>query len=208
MTRVFRLLAAPLSDQIAFVQGAARLIWTQTALRLVFGRVGRRTVVFKPGLVLGGDCIEIGSNSIIRYGSRLEIVRHGQSWTPKIVIGDHVNIEQNVHIVCHGSVIINDRVSITGNCAIVDVKHPVIEGDFSQKIGDNIDREYSLVEIGEGSFLGFGCTILPNVSIGRMCIVGAGSVVNINIPDYSIAAGVPARVIGSTMPSKAQKLTG
>jgi acetyltransferase-like isoleucine patch superfamily enzyme len=51
------------------------------------------------------------------------------------------------------------------------------------------------VTIGNGSDLGVGCTVLPGVTIGRGVQVGAGAVVASDLPDYAVAAGVPARVI-------------
>ncbi len=51
------------------------------------------------------------------------------------------------------------------------------------------------ISIGEGTWIGASATILDGVSIGRGCVIGAGSLVTANIPDYSIAVGVPAKVI-------------
>lgn len=51
------------------------------------------------------------------------------------------------------------------------------------------------VSIGDGCWIGEKVCILPGVNIGKKCIIGAGSVVTKSIPDYSIAAGNPARVI-------------
>lgn len=50
-------------------------------------------------------------------------------------------------------------------------------------------------EIGDGTFIGTNATILPRTRVGKWCIVGAGSVVTKDIPDYSVAVGNPARVI-------------
>ena len=52
--------------------------------------------------------------------------------------------------------------------------------------------------IGDNCFIGFGAIILPNVRIGNNCIIGAGTVVTKSIPDNSIAAGNPCRIIGNT----------
>ena len=52
---------------------------------------------------------------------------------------------------------------------------------------------YEKIEIGEDSWVGNGCLIMAN--IGKKCIIGAGSVVSKDIPDYSIAVGNPAKVI-------------
>jgi acetyltransferase-like isoleucine patch superfamily enzyme len=51
------------------------------------------------------------------------------------------------------------------------------------------------VHIGDESWLGHGCVVLPGVTIGRHSVVAAGAVVTNDVPDYSVAAGVPARVI-------------
>jgi virginiamycin A acetyltransferase len=52
---------------------------------------------------------------------------------------------------------------------------------------------YEKIEIGEDSWVGNGCLIMAN--IGKKCIIGAGSVVSKDIPDYSIAVGNPAKVV-------------
>lgn len=54
------------------------------------------------------------------------------------------------------------------------------------------------VEIGENTFVGSNVTILKNTKIGKNCIIGAGSLVIGEIPDNSVACGVPAKVIMST----------
>jgi acetyltransferase-like isoleucine patch superfamily enzyme len=55
-----------------------------------------------------------------------------------------------------------------------------------------------LVRIGEGTWVGSAAVVLADV--GRHCVIGAGAVVTTPIPDYAIAAGVPARVIRSRQP--------
>ena len=45
-------------------------------------------------------------------------------------------------------------------------------------------------------FFGYGCVVLPGVAIGSNCVVGAGAVVSRDIPEGSVAVGVPAKVIG------------
>jgi len=51
------------------------------------------------------------------------------------------------------------------------------------------------VSIGDYTWIGANATVLPKVNIGHNCIVGAGAVVTKDIPDNTIAAGVPARIL-------------
>jgi acetyltransferase-like isoleucine patch superfamily enzyme len=125
----------------------------------------------------------------------LEVVRTSHNRTAHLIIENDTNIEQNVHIVCHSRVRIGNHVSIAGNCSIVDVTHPFYDVHDPRKIGARIADEDSFVEIGDGSFIGFGSVILPNVRIGTRSVVGANSVVTCDIPDYAVAAGVPAVVL-------------
>ena len=74
-------------------------------------------------------------------------------------------------------------------------------GDQYIKMGCNERPGYVRlpVEIGEFSFIGVSAVVLPGVKVGRGCIVAAGAVLSRSIPDFSIAAGNPAKVIGSTL---------
>ena len=58
-------------------------------------------------------------------------------------------------------------------------------------------QPYSIkdVRIGDGTWIGQNAIILPGVSIGKKCVIGAGSVVTKSIPSYCIAVGNPAKVI-------------
>lgn len=193
--RFARLLASPWSIRLHLVETAWRRLVTQSVYRLMFESIGPGSVVYRPGLLANTEYATLGRNVLIRYGARIEVVLHGGDWRPSLRIGDNVNIEQNVHIVCHDRIVIEDNVSITGHCAIVDVTHPVAALLDGRKPGHVIDTRRSHVIIGSNTFIGFGSIVLPNVTIGRHCMIGAGSVVVDDIPDYSVAAGAPARVI-------------
>ncbi len=56
---------------------------------------------------------------------------------------------------------------------------------------------FAPIRVGSDVFIGAGVTVLPGVSIGDRCVVGAGSVVTASVPDGTIVAGVPARPIKS-----------
>lgn len=59
------------------------------------------------------------------------------------------------------------------------------------------------IEVGDNTFIGVGCLILPGTTIGKNCIIGAGSVVRGRIPDDSVAFGNPAAVVLKTAMMKA-----
>jgi acetyltransferase-like isoleucine patch superfamily enzyme len=163
--------------------------------RLVFKKFGQGSFIRNPLLILNPACITVGDRVAIRDGIRLEVVFSNSSRNPELVIENDTNIEQNVHIVCQSRIRIGNNVSITANCCIVDVTHPFADVHDLKKIGSRILDEPSFVEIGDGSFIGFGSVILPNVRIGKNAIIGANSVVTHDIPDYCVAGGVPATIL-------------
>lgn len=57
---------------------------------------------------------------------------------------------------------------------------------------------FGTIKVGDNVHIGIDTIIMPNVKIGSNCVIGCGAVVTKDIPDNSIAAGVPARVIKST----------
>ena len=193
-TMILGLLRKPLPEKINAVHTAFCRLKSVLYYRHVFAGFGSGSVLYKPMMLSNPRFIHIGRNVTIRQGVRLEAILSDPANPPKLSIGDNVNIEQNVHIVCHSRVTIGNDVSITGHCAIVDVTHPYNDVHDPTRIGDRILAERSFVEIGERSFLGFNAIIMPNVCIGRYCIVGAHSVVTRDVPDYCVVAGNPARV--------------
>lgn len=169
--------------------------------RWIFRSFGAGSTIARPMLISHPQFISIGERVTIRPGVRLEALQSAPDRVPDLRIGSGANIEQNVHIVCHCSIHIGDNVSITGQCAIVDVTHPYEDVANPVKIGARILDENSFVEIGDGAFLGIGTVVLPNVRIGRGSVTAARSVVTSDIPDYSVAAGAPARVIRTYDPA-------
>jgi acetyltransferase-like isoleucine patch superfamily enzyme len=53
--------------------------------------------------------------------------------------------------------------------------------------------------VGEGTHIGAGAVVLPNLKIGKWCKVGAGAVVICDIPDFTTAVGNPARILVKTV---------
>lgn len=64
---------------------------------------------------------------------------------------------------------------------------------------DNIEYAEPIT-IEDDCWLGANVTVLPGVTIGKGCTIGAGAVVNKDVPPYSVAVGVPAKVVGKVDP--------
>ena len=180
-----------------------RLFLTQTFWKAKFKKLGYRTIIYKPLLIRNPQRISIGNNSHIRNLSRIEVIhRPHLGWDANLNIGSNVFIEQGAHIVCQGSITIEDNVAIAAFCSIVDTYHPHEIPNTNINLGSLLPQNFSSVFIGEGTFLGVNCVILPNVRIGKGCIIGAGSVVNKDIPDFSIVSGPVAQIISKYNPQR------
>jgi acetyltransferase-like isoleucine patch superfamily enzyme len=195
MDRLKSFCRLPAYEKLNHLRMAYFFLKTSLFYRFIFGSMGARCIIRTPASLYNTRFIHLGHHVWIGSGVRLDAIVDKPSRVPELRIGNRVNIEQNVHIVCHSRIVIGDNVSITGHCAIVDVTHPYQDIHDPRPIGSRILDDDSFVEIGDGSFLGFGAMVMPNVRIGRHCIIGANSCVIRDIPDYSVAAGNPAQVL-------------
>ena len=107
-----------------------------------------------------------------------------------IFIGENVLINHNCFIDGWQKVEIQDNVSIAYNVTICTSSHYI--GDESKRAGDS-DRKPIIIE--KGSWIGANATILPGVTIGKGCVIGAGSVVTKSTDPNCLYAGVPAKKI-------------
>lgn len=157
-----------------------------------FKAIGKKSYFWDPIFLSGTQYIEIGERTGIWPHARVEVIDdwNGQQFTPRLVIGDNVHINQNLHLTCAESIIIERDVVCTARVTITDICH----------ISDN--RELGILEQGlvtkpvkicEGAFIGVNSTVLPGVTIGKHAIVGANSVVTKDVPDYATVVGCPAK---------------
>ena len=101
-------------------------------------------------------------------------------------IGKHVIINTNLLAMARGGITIEDNVMIAANVQLISNNHDPY---------DLWTLPCKPVLIRESAWIGAGATILPGVCVGRHAIVGAGSVVTKDVPDYCVAVGNPARVV-------------
>lgn len=107
-----------------------------------------------------------------------------------ITIGDNFYTNYNCIILDCTKVTFGDNVFIAPNCVFTTAGHAI---DATQR---NQGLEIALpITIGNNVWIGANVSVLPGVSIGNNTIIGAGSVVNKDIPDNVVAAGNPCKVI-------------
>lgn len=111
---------------------------------------------------------------------------------PECRIGKNCSIGMDNEIYATKSIVIEDNVLTAARCYISDNMHGYT--DINVPVKDQSQQQIGTVRIGEGSWLGAGVAVL-GCNIGRHCVIGANAVVNRDIPDYSVAVGIPARVV-------------
>ncbi len=134
-----------------------------------------------PGAAIGKDCI-LGQNVFIGSGVR---------------IGNKVKIQNNVSV--YDGITLEDGVFCGPSMTFTNVINP--RSEIEKK------DEFRKTLIRRGASLGANATILCGTTVGTYAMIGAGSVVTKDIPDYALAYGIPCRVqgwaclCGETLPS-------
>jgi acetyltransferase-like isoleucine patch superfamily enzyme len=139
-----------------------------------------------PFFDIPGGSIEIGENVKISKGVIIDC------FGGKVIIGNNVFIGPYTVIYGHGDVSIGNDTLIGMGCKIISANHAIPTPD--KLIRMQPDRIRSIV-IKKDVWLGADSKILPGVTLGNGCIVGAASLVTKDLPDYSVSMGSPARVI-------------
>jgi len=194
----------------SWVPGALGLFLRSKLYPLLLGRVGKN-VSFGTNVVLRHPHkIFIGDNVVVDDNCLLDAKGTDNRG---IIIGDGVFIGRNTILSCkNGDIFLNNNVNIGFNCEIVSAN--------KVKVGENVliaaytylicgDHDFDRIDIPiseqgrsargicveDNVWLGAGVKILDGVTIKRDSIIGTGSVVTTDVPEFSIAVGIPAKVI-------------
>lgn len=151
-------------------------------------RLGNHCVVRAYTIIYGdvfiGDGFRSGHHALIREHTRIGdyvLVGTGTVIDGQVTIGDYVSIQTRVYIPTHTT--IGNYVFI-GPCAVLtNDKYPLRQ--TSQLLGPTLSDHVTI---------GANATLLPDVHIGEGSVVAAGSVVTSDVPPWSLAIGVPARI--------------
>lgn len=170
------------------------------------GFISPRATVYHRDLQLGKH-VYVGDHAIV-YQSREQ---------GRIVLGDHVRVfdgalletgpggsirvgaNSRIHRGCQlvayaGAIDIGQDVGLSQNCALYPYNHGLAPG---QTVDSQPLRTRGPIVIEDHAWLGVGVIVLDGVRIGAGAVIGAGSVVTRDVPPDAIAAGAPARVIGT-----------
>ena len=141
-------------------------------------KIGDNTRIAGRVKIFGSEeyVLEIGKDSYVGLNCFIE------GFNAKVTIGTNVSFAPNVNL-------------ITGSgpnaSPVMQKIFPIVRG---------------AVTIGDHSWIGGNTTIMPNVAIGKYCVIAANSFVNKSFPDYSIIGGTPAKLIRSLTPSEIEIL--
>ena len=156
-------------------------------------KIGKGTII-KHGAIIEEDCI-IGRNCFIGYYAVLrkgtEIGDHSVFGTLSVSEGHNkIGSKTTIHTQCH----ITQTVEI-GDCVFIA---PFFCGANTKNIvhGRKFELKKEGYRIKFGARIAIGVFVLPDITIGREAFIGVGSLVTKDIPDFAIAFGSPARVVG------------
>ncbi len=162
-----------------------------------FKHVGRHTKMGRPLVLKDVKSVSIGDHVFIMKGVRIETFSkyNEKHYEPEITIGNNVSIAQYVEIVANEKLIIEDDVAIGQFTMINTNVHGYTQKDVPILKQDLVSAP---IRIGEGTAIGMGACILPGADIGKYCYIGANTVINKKVPDYTIVS--PARPRMATLP--------
>lgn len=158
-------------------------------------------VIIELGAIIESGLIYIlGDNHLIHIGHNVTI-KKGELWiedsNSQIIIGDNVSIEE-AHIAVTGNrkkIVIGDDCMLSHQVTLrTGDSHAIIDNTNKMKINEEQD-----IIVGHHVWLGNGATILKGVVNGSHSIVGTKSLVTKSVPENSLIAGVPAKVIKSNI---------
>lgn len=180
------------------VKGIYKYLYTGF-LKRFFSSFGDNSVINPSFLMLVGPRnIHIGKNVYI--GSRVQLTAWKnvgtQLFDPIIILGDNVSIGDDSHITSINKIVIGNGVLTGKKVLITDNAH----GQFSDtdlKLKPLERKMYSKgpVVINDNVWIGEKASILAGVTIGKGSVVAANSVVTKDVPNFSLVAGCPAKVI-------------
>lgn len=165
--------------------------------------MGFKSLILAAGRRLQTKIKAFACRGVLTHGDNLHLGARTRIWAPeRVTIGNHVYVGKDVHIEANCDIgdycLFANRVAIVGrhDHDFSAIGFPVRYAPWvgSRRFPSPYVNEKAVIE--SDVWLGYGAIVLTGATVGRGSIVAAGSVVTKDVAPYSIAAGVPARVIG------------
>jgi acetyltransferase-like isoleucine patch superfamily enzyme len=136
---------------------------------------------------IGRDAtVSLGRWSWLGQGCKVRAHEGRVSIGAKSVLGQECTISAYQHVSIGRECIVADRVML------IDFDHGVVEVERPIREQGIYKRD---VRVGHNVWIGYGACLLRGVTVGNNCVIGTYSVVNRNVPDNAVVAGIPARVL-------------
>jgi acetyltransferase-like isoleucine patch superfamily enzyme len=158
-----------------------------------FAQFGKQSVLTAPIRLHGEKRIAIGDGVFLGSGCWLQALPDGENETVAISIGNGTSIAGSCVISAVRDVSLEEHVLLARNVYISDHIHEYAKTGLP--ILTQGVTKIQAVRIKRGAWLGQNVVICPGATVGRGAVIGANSVVNADIPDFSVAVGSPARVV-------------
>lgn len=158
-----------------------------------FFSFGKDSIIMHPSNIPDSQYIKIGSNVTILQNARIQVFNKLTGNDANVTIGNNCYIGTSLSILAGANVEIENDVLIASNVLITSENHGM--NPESEIPYMNQPLLCKPVKIKEGTWIGEKVSILSGVTIGKKCIIGTNAVVTKDIPDYSIAIGIPAKVV-------------
>lgn len=163
------------------------------ALKTFFIAVKFKNFHYNKGAIIEGN-IEVTPNGDVSVGKNTRIRRWCcfRPYGGYITIGENCTVNSFSHISGNGGVEIGNNVLIATQCVIISANHNFDNCDIpiSQQ-GETKDK----IVIEDDCWLGAGVKVLAGVTIHKGSVIGAGTVVTHDVPEYSVVVGVPGKII-------------
>ena len=173
----------------------SKCYWKLAALTVYkwsFRHFGRKSRIDRPLRLDGCRNISIGDNVWVQPGTWLGCTPETGCEKPELCIGNGTVLGNYNHIYATRSIVIEENVLTADKVYVSDNLHSYENPDIS--VIKQPVKQVSDVVIGAGSWLGENVCVI-GAKVGKHCVIGANAVVTKDIPDYSVAVGVPAKVV-------------
>lgn len=139
--------------------------------------------------------IELGKGSSVGAGTVIFSQGYDRAKKTELRVGKNTYIGENNNIrIADASIIIGDDCMISQMVSLISTNHQVTPASTLLTQG-GLDHQKTGITIGNDVWVGCNVVILPGISIADGAVIGAGSVVNDDIPAYHVVAGNPAKII-------------